>query len=227
MASFDIVLDDLVDNPTPRVAVSLCLDCSGSMHNEPIAELNRGVQEFYHSIADDEIARYSAEISIVTFGPERLEADFKTVDASPNPPVLTASGYTPLGKAVKLSLDTLDQRKREYQANGVEYYQPWLVIMTDGHPKGDDPAVFNEQVTRIANMVEDRKLTVFPIAIGHHADEAALQKLSPGRNVLRLQGLKFADFFSWLSKSVSAVSQSIPGEKIKLNTEGIKGWAEL
>lgn len=227
MASFDIALDDLVDNPTPRVAVSLCLDCSGSMRGEPIDELNRGVQEFYRSIADDEIARYSAEISIVTFGPEHLEADFKTVDARPNPPVLTASGYTPLGKAVKLSLDILDRRKREYQANGVEYYQPWLVIMTDGRPECDDPAVFNGQVTRIANMVENRKLTVFPIAIGPHADVNALQKLSPAFDALRLQGLKFADFFSWLSKSVSSVSQSIPGEKVPLDKKGIKGWAEL
>jgi uncharacterized protein YegL len=42
-----------------------------------------------------------------------------------------------------------------------------------------------------------------------------------------LQGLNFREFFAWLSKSVSKVSQSTPGDKIQLDTDGIKGWAEL
>lgn len=33
-------LRDLVDNPTPRVPVLLCLDTSGSMMGAPIHELN-------------------------------------------------------------------------------------------------------------------------------------------------------------------------------------------
>ena len=36
-------LRDLVDNPTPRVPVLLCLDTSGSMMGAPIHELNLGV----------------------------------------------------------------------------------------------------------------------------------------------------------------------------------------
>ena len=32
---------------------------------------------------------------------------------------------------------------------------------------------------------------------------------------------------SEFSKSVSKTSQSMPGESIKLDVEGIKGWAEL
>lgn len=220
-------IDDLLDNPTPRVPVSLCLDCSGSMSGDPISELNDGVRVFYEALDSDEIARYSAEISIVTFGPVRKETDFQTLDQNSRPPRLVASGNTPMGEAVKESLDSLEARKSEYQKNGVDYYQPWLVLMTDGSPCGGSEAVLNQQITRVRDMVERRKLTVFPIGIGPNADMSVLARLSPGRAPLRLKGLNFKEFFSWLSKSVSKVSQSTPGDRVQLDVEGIKGWAEL
>lgn len=219
--------EDLFDNPTPRVPVVLCLDCSGSMMGEPIKELNAGVKTFYQAINEDEIARFSAETCIVTFGPVQLEADFATLDVRPQPPVLSASGNTPMGEAVKLSLDSLERRKELYKESGVDYYQPWLVLMTDGKPYGGSLELLNQQVNRVTNMVESRKLTVFPIGIGSEADMGTLQRFSPGRSPLRLQGLKFSDFFSWLSKSVSRVSQSTPGDKVSLDLEGVRGWAEL
>lgn len=131
-----------------------------------------------------------------------------------------------MGEAVKIALDSLDERKKMYKDSGVDYYQPWLVIMTDGKPNGN-AMVLNEQIARIQSMVEARKLTIFAIGIGSDADMNTLARLSPGRTPLRLQGLKFSDFFSWLSKSVSRVSQSTPGDKVTLDFDGIRGWAEL
>ena len=61
-------MEDLVNNPTARVPVCLCLDTSGSMDGDPIRELRAGVKLFYDAIRDDEVALYSAEICIVTFG---------------------------------------------------------------------------------------------------------------------------------------------------------------
>ena len=55
-------LEDLVNNPTARVPVCLCLDTSGSMQGDPIRELNGGVRFFYDAIRDDETALYAAEI---------------------------------------------------------------------------------------------------------------------------------------------------------------------
>ena len=222
-----IVAEDLFDNPTPRVSVALCLDCSGSMMGEPINELNAGVKTFYQAIDEDEIARFSAEICIVTFGPAKLEADYATLDVRPQPPVLSASGNTPMGEAVKISLDSLERRKELYKESGVDYYQPWLVLMTDGKPYGGSLELLNQQINRVAGMVEAGKLVLFPIGIGSEADMGTLQRFSPKRPPLRLQGLKFSEFFSWLSKSVSRVSQSTPGDKVTLDLEGIRGWAEL
>ncbi|MDO4437338.1 MAG: VWA domain-containing protein [Coriobacteriaceae bacterium] len=220
-------MEDLFDNPTPRVPVALCLDCSGSMTGEPIEELNRGVKTFYDAVNADEIARFSAEVCVVTFGPVQLEADFATLDTRPKAPVLSASGATPMGEAVELALDCLDQRKKEYRNSGVDYYQPWLVLMTDGRPYGGSTATLDAQVNRVRALVDARKLTVFPIGIGADADMDTLQRFSPDRAALRLQGLNFSDFFSWLSKSVSRVSQSTPGDKVDLDVAGLRGWAQL
>ena len=128
--------DDLVNNPTARVPVCLCLDVSGSMNGAPIQNLNEGVRMFYDAIKDDEIAVYAAEISIVTFGGTDAEcmADFASLELQPNPPRLEAYGRTPMGEAVNMALDMLERRKQEYRDAGVDYYQPWLVLMTDGWP---------------------------------------------------------------------------------------------
>lgn len=221
-------LEDLVNNPTARVPVCLCLDVSGSMDGAPIRELNDGVRLFYDAIREDETALYAAEVCIVTFGRHGVEciADFASLELQPDAPVLTAGGMTPMGEAVNLGLDLLEKRKNEYKNKGVDYYQPWLVLMTDGAPNGD-PAELTRAIGRTVEMANHRKLSVFPIGIGAHTDMDVLAQFSPKRGPLKLQGLKFRQFFEWLSQSVSRTSQSIPGESVPLDMNGIKGWAEL
>ena len=220
-------LEDLVNNPTARVPVCLCLDTSGSMGGMPIDELNEGVRLFYEAIREDEAALYSAEVSIVTFGENaQCIVDFASLEVQPNVPTLTANGMTPMGEAVNMALDLLEQRKDEYKDRGVDYYQPWLILMTDGAPNGDSTEL-SRAIERTVDLVNQKKLTVFPIGIGPDADMDVLAQFSPKRLPLKLQGLKFREFFSWLSKSVSKTSQSTPGESVKLDVDGIKGWGEL
>ena len=220
--------EDLVNNPTARVPVCLCLDVSGSMDGLPIRELNEGIRHFYEAIKADETALFAAEISVVTFGGYNEAVcieDFANIDRQ-SVPVVRAGGLTPLGEGVELALNLLERRKQEYKDKGVDYYQPWLVLMTDGAPNGD-PDVLREAIQQTVSLVKQEKLTVFPIGIGPEADMSMLGKFSPTRQPLRLQGLNFKEFFSWLSSSVSRTSMSTPGEKVKLDVEGMQGWAEL
>ncbi len=214
---------DLVDNPTPRVPICLVLDRSGSMSGDPIDELNNGVKHFFESIMSDEIASHSAEISVVTFG-DRVKNDLDFTDVNKQEvPNLSACGGTPMGEAVNLALDLLEKRKNEYSQAGVDYYQPWLVLMTDGEPTDD----ISSAASRTSELINKRKLTIFPIAIGDSSNISTLKSFSPTRTPLRLKGLNFKEFFEWLSKSVSRVSQSTPGEKVVLDVKGISTWGEV
>lgn len=215
--------EDLVENPTARVPICLVLDVSSSMDGEPIRELNEGVRLFFDAIRSDDVAQYAAEICIVTFGDAvTKKLDFMSVERQ-EVPTLYASGMTPMGEGVSLALDLLEARKGDYKRAGVDYYQPWMVVMTDGAPTDDISAA----ATRIRSLVAEKKLTVFPIAIGEAANLNTLATLSPTRPPLRLQGLNFREFFTWLSRSVSRVSQSTPGESVELDVAGIQAWGKV
>ncbi|MBB1126714.1 vWA domain-containing protein [Thiospirillum jenense] len=214
----ELRIDELADNPTARVPVCLVLDTSGSMVGGPIKELNNGIKFFFDSIKSDDIAKYAAEIAVVTFG-ESVEKilDFGFVEKQ-NVPMLRANGMTPMGQAVNLALDLLEQAKNQYSVAGVDYYQPWLVLMTDGAPT-DDIASASQRAT---NLVNQKKLTIFPIGIGTGADLNVLSRFSPRNAPVRMKGVNFKAFFEWLSKSVAITSQSIPGANI--NLPPTSGW---
>ena len=219
--------DDLVENPTPRVPVSLCIDTSGSMMGDKIRELVEGVNLFYDAIEADDDAHDAAEISIVEFNSgTRLIQDYASIERLQRIDAIDPTGATFLGEGVNLALDTLEKRKSVYSGSGVLYYQPWLVLMTDGQPNGDAREL-ERAIQRVTELVAAKKLTVFPIGIGSDADMGVLARFSRNRPPLRLRGLNFKEFFEWLSKSVSRVSRSTPGDTVKLDLEGLAGWAEL
>jgi uncharacterized protein YegL len=194
------------------------------MYGKSIDELNEGVKEFFNEIKNDDIARFSAEISVVTFGGTQAKVllDFEAID-SQKVPKLEATGRTPMGSGVNLSLDLLENRKKEYSEAGVDYYQPWLVLMTDGVPTDS----ISDATNRTCNLISNKKLVIFPLAIGESADIDTLSKFSPKKPPIRLKELKFRDFFQWLSQSVSMVSRSTVGDDIELDISKISAWGSL
>lgn len=214
---------DLIDVPFTRVPVCLALDTSGSMAGEKITELNNGIEIFYNAVMSSEEAKYSVDLSIVTFGKggvnKVLNFDMITNQVLPK---LDADDLTPMGEGIKTALAMLDNRKNEYKQYGNQYYQPWLVIMTDGWPTDEYKDIAKETSER----AKERKLSVFPIAIGD-ADTNVIEEFSPKRKALRLKGLNFVEFFEWLSQSIVNLSNSSSEKDFKLPTETISTWAEL
>lgn len=183
------------------------------------------IRLFINSVKEDPIANSSVELCVVTFADNaEVVADFRELAKMHVAQLTSAGGMTNLGGGVNLALDLLEQRKAEYKKVGVEYYQPWMVLMTDGCPNVGNHLDAADRATRLET---DRKLVVFPIGIGKDADMGELAKFSKKRPPLKLKGLNFSRFFDWLSKSVSRVSQSMPGESIQLDLEGVKGWGEI
>jgi uncharacterized protein YegL len=193
-------------NPDPRIACALLLDTSGSMNGEPIEQLNRGFELFCEEIKTDELAKKRAEITVITFGGvARVEIPF-TEGRDLQPRTLAPTGGTPLGAALQLALDQLEQQKQAYKQAGLEYYRPWLFVLTDGAPT--DGNAFTDAAARVREAEAGRKVSVFGIGVGPHANLDRLRELSAQRVPLMLEGLSFSEFFSWLSASLSAASAS-------------------
>jgi uncharacterized protein YegL len=223
----DVVIrkQDLFNNPSARLPVCLVLDCSPSMsgdpdlgavvrqtHPRPIDELNAGVDQFFREVWSDEIAASSAEVCVIAFsGQVTMLQDFGSITRMVAVPKVELQGNgTSIGSAIDVALRALEARKNEFKDAGVDYFQPWLVVMTDGQPTdGTHLAV----AARVQDLIRSRRLTTFCVGIGTAADLDALRIFtSPDRPPLRLRGLAFKNFFAWLSQSVSKMSDSIPCE---------------
>ena len=209
---------DFASNPEPRCPCILLLDVSSSMSGRPINELNAGLVTFRDELLADSLALKRVELGIVTFGPVHVEQPF-TSAANFFPPILFAQGDTPMGAAITKALDMVEERKREYRANGISYYRPWIFLLTDGAPTDERPAAAN----KVLRGDEDNRLAFFSIGL-QGADMETLAQISV-RQPLPLQGLQFRELFSWLSSSLRSVSRSTPGTEVVL--EAPKGWTSV
>jgi len=209
MSELKIRLDELNDNSNARLPICLALDTSASMAGVKLDELNAAIRWFFQAVREDEMAAMTAEVATVSFGGTVQQLTKISGIERQQIPVLSASGNTPMGEAVTFCLDLLDQAKREYKELGVDYFQPWLVLMTDGAPTDD----IARALDRCQQELRNRKLTVIPIAIGADADTAKLALFSKSDfPPLRLQSARLKDFFAWLAKSIQQTSMSNPGD---------------
>jgi len=225
---------EFADNPEPRCPVILLLDTSGSMAGTPISELNQGLQAFDSAVKADRLASLRVEVAIITFGgsvqaidvrgggaqaiPFDAQQAFVTVDGF-QPPTLTAGGGTPMGEAARQALTLLRQRKDIYKQESVDYFRPWIFLITDGNPTDEWEAAAQQ-----VRDEESRKGVIF-FGVGvEGADMQTLARFSDQRQPLKLRGLAFGELFQWLSKSLSAVAHSKPGEQAPLPAVG---WAQI
>lgn len=219
--------DFSIDNPTPRTPVIICLDVSSSMAGEPIDKLNKGLSLFYNSIYQNDDARFSAEICVVTFGDTAEVVSSFSLVTQRMEVNLRASGQTLIGTAVNKALDLLEERKKIYKDTGTPYYQPWLVVLTDGCSSGESVEILQKATLRCNKLENDSRIVVFPIGIGRDADYSMLNKFSTRHRAFKINNLKFDDFFEWLSQSVSVVSSSQTGDTVNIPAASISTWGDL
>ncbi len=124
-----------------------------------------------------------------------------------------------------MALDKLEDSIIKYKNYGVEYYSPWLVVMSDGEPNGSE---YELQMAkkRIASMVQRENLAVIPIGIGNRANMKCLSQLSPGRDATGIYDVNFDALFEELTKYLDGIAKTLDGSNIipnisKRNTNDI------
>lgn len=202
-------LEDAVEffsNPEPRCPCVLLLDVSDSMRGQPLAELNAGLHTFREQLVRDPVAAKRVDVAIVTFGSTvHVVQEFIPITRF-TPPTLTTQGYTHMGAGILQALQLLQSYKKAMRELEIDYFRPHVFMITDGEPK--DEAEHILEMARQLLETEERSKSVLFFAIAvEGADIARLRKLVV-REPINLQGHSFQEMIDYLSKSVSALSQS-------------------
>ena len=211
---------EFVDNPEPRCPCVLLLDVSGSMMGSRIQSLNEGIQAFKDEVTNDSLTALRAEIAVVAFNHEvSVVQDFVTADQF-QPTTLTAGGGTCIAAAINTGLDMVEERKRAYRANGIAYYRPIVMLLTDGYPEHDTPQAIDEATQRVKDAEAGSHAAVFSFGIDDGADIAKLTSMmAPQRPAKPLEQAQLSGIFQWLANSVAAISSSQVGDRIRLPSQ--------
>lgn len=233
---YKIEVDDLLENSAVRVPICLCLDTSGSMDdNNKIGDLNEGISDFIKTLLDDDVACDAAELCIIQMGGDapKVICDFEPLYKVAQHEEIgnfVAMGRTPMGQAVEMGIRSLNERKARYKATSTDYYQPWLVIMSDG-VSTDSSAKMQEAQDFVLSLVEAKKLVCIPIVIGNKANGIEqLSNFTVEGSAFTLDSVKIKEFFRYLSMSVSRVScsgqtaQKDPKEILREEAKSVMSW---
>ena len=213
---------DLQTNTTIRIPICLVVDTSGSMAYKDnigvsrIDRLAKGILKFYKDVRSDLFLSSAADIALIGYNSEAYEiSGFSQQFSEDDELAFKVGGAGNLGLGVNAALDRLEKRKELYRENYVDYYQPWIIILSDGKPTGKGAASdLKAAQARTIELETNRRLVVIPVMIsGDMSDQKHEMYARQGYNHLRgfsrrnnpqqIYDIQFMDFFEWLSKSVA------------------------
>jgi uncharacterized protein YegL len=204
-----------------HVACVLLLDTSGSMAGLRIDGLNRGLIQFKQDtinkmpgnkgkVIDIAIVEFNSGVNVIqNFAPlDQIEI-----------PTLTAWGSTDMGEGINKALELIEQRKRQYDAEGTPRHRPWIFMITDGGPNDD----YVEAFQKLQELENKKSVMTWAIGVEGYEEEL-LKQIMPWyeaiidgvpqkkQRIFRLEGLNFGDLFEFLSNSMVGLGTGMPGE---------------
>lgn len=212
----DLTAGDIAKGNATQLMVCLLLDTSYSMLvNGGIDELNKGVETFINQSKESFIARDALDLCIITFGNEKAQVfqEFKNIEYVNFTP-LKASGQTYFIDGLKLALDRIDGRRRQWTNTGISFFHPLLIIMSDG--KENEISRDNDAIIeKLQSYYKKHLLNCKCIGIGNDVAINELQKFcQPNEKIEKMNSIDIYNYFADLSKSVTEKSaQSIYDEQ--------------
>jgi uncharacterized protein YegL len=216
MTEMPIKLENTTRYHVPCV---ILLDKSGSMEGAPIDALNDALKEFKGKFESDNEDHSVIDICIFAFGGkgngsvpdiEKLQ-DFAPANEMFYNKSLIAFGGTPMAQAVETGLKEITRIKKEYQNNAVDYYRPWLVCITDGEST-EGTGYINNVKNSLKEATKGKHVIPYGIGVGDECNYKKLYEFFGENHTFRLADVrnvgKFADFFEFLSNSMTAKSES-------------------
>ena len=147
---------DFGNSTKRRLPICFCLDTSGSMLGNPIKQLNMGLSNFVASIKANDDTKSATDIAIITFGSSvEIVMPFGKIKDEGLPEISASTTLTPIGEGILTALELLNARKEGYKELGIKYYQPWLVVITDGAPQGPNAMANMELAIKASNMIKE------------------------------------------------------------------------
>lgn len=185
--------------------VILLLDVSGSMSGEKIENLYDATLEMINTFVAEKVKETIINVAIITFGEEiKLHTPFTPVSdlQSSGLSRFNASGMTPLGTALTMAKDMIDDKT----ILPSPIYTPAVVVVSDGQPNDEWKAPLKEFLT----TGRSQKCQRFAIAIGNDADTDMLEKYTGAKDMIFFaeRASDIAACFQKFTMSVSTRSRS-------------------
>ena len=120
---------------------------------------------------------------------------------------------------MELALQKIEEQKCLYDSCGITSKRPWIFLISDGEPTDYDWEI----VAKKCREAQQNKKVIIHAVGTQGANLDKLAKFSTN-SPKRLSGLRFTEFFLWLSRSVSCVSRAAPNAPDLLEDTG--DWDE-
>lgn len=216
--------EEEMDNTSTRIPVVICVDTSGSMtwtDDQEISRIERvkkGIDVFYNEIRNNPTALKSVSLCVVGYCDKpfvvREFNDIKPNDKGADLK-LKGDGKGDIGVGAMESIRLLEERKEFYRYNDINYKQPFLILMSDGHSTASTKEIAKANLAKgqaqALELEGKDKLTVLPVYVGknYETDKTAIKDLggfSKVNNTIDIEKGGFFSFFRMLGRSISASS---------------------
>jgi uncharacterized protein YegL len=186
-----------------RLPVYILADTSGSMAGEPIVAVNQGLQMLKSELENEPRAVQTVWLCLISFGGQaRLEVPLTELMAF-NPPRLGAGGGTPLGEALRLLNQSIDEDLVLTTGQGSGDYKPLVFIFTDGEPTDD----WRTAAQEVKQRARARTANIIAVGCGPQVNDATLKELTESAiHMDSTSAGSFQKLIQWMSQSVKQVS---------------------
>jgi len=173
------------------------------MTGQPIEQVRQGLRALLDDLSSEPMAIETVYLSVITFHSTAQQVTPLSELMLFKEPLISASGATALGSALRLLMDCLEKEVRKNTTVQKGDWKPLVFLMTDGMPTDAwESAADKLKKQKSANLIA--------FAAGPNADVANLKGITD--IVLKSEELSpgaLKAFFQWMSQSILQTGKSV------------------